>query len=53
MSDVSEMKQVAAMVPADLVDQVAALAKAADRSLSAEVRIALKAHVESHQEQVA
>jgi hypothetical protein len=47
VSGVVETKQLAAMVPVSLLDELSKLAKANERSVSAEARLAIKAHVEA------
>ena len=47
MASVTETVFISAQVPKELDEQIIELAKKHDRSRSAEVRIALKAHVEA------
>jgi hypothetical protein len=44
--DVTQMKIVGAQVPADLADQFAEVAKANERTVSAELRVAIRAHID-------
>lgn len=46
---VTEMKFVGAQVPKDLVESFKALAKDNDRPFAAELRQAMRAHVDAHQ----
>lgn len=50
MADVAETTQIAARVPVEMVEQLNAIADRNDRSTSAELRLALKAHIEAHRE---
>lgn len=47
MAAVEEMRHLSAQVPASLVEEIEALADRHDRSKSAEVRLALKAHIDA------
>lgn len=51
MNALAELKWVSAQVPADLADDFKRLADAHDRSVSAELRRAMKAHLEANSEQ--
>jgi predicted transcriptional regulator len=44
--DVTQMKLVGAQVPADLADQFSEVARANERSVSAELRVAIRAHID-------
>lgn len=46
MASVSETTQIAARVPVELVERLERIAEADDRTVSYEVRQAIKAHVE-------
>jgi hypothetical protein len=50
MTSAVETVQVAAVVPKDLADELRDLARASERSTAAEIRLAIKAWVDSHQE---
>lgn len=49
MAGVTETVHIGGQVPTDLAEQFAAVAASHDRSVSAELRRVLKAHVEAHQ----
>lgn len=44
----AESKMVAGFVPRDVAEEFAAIAAANDRSLSAELRVVVRQHVEAH-----
>lgn len=50
---VTETTQVAARVPVDLVERLTRLAERNERSASAEVRLAIRAHVERAEQEAA
>lgn len=53
MAAVTETVQIAARVPADLADRLAVLAEKAERSVSAELRVALRSYVEKAEREAA
>jgi predicted transcriptional regulator len=48
MAPVTEFVHLTARIPADLAEALTKLAEANERSASAEVRLALKAHIEAN-----
>lgn len=48
MNALAELKWISAQVPADLADDFKRIADEQDRSVSAELRRVMKAHVEAH-----
>lgn len=48
MSDITHMKHLSAVVPSEIADRLKEIAGDNDRSVSAEVRLALREHVDRH-----
>lgn len=53
MADVTETTTIAVRIPSDLADRLEELAAENERTLSGEVRVALRAHVEQAERQAA
>jgi predicted transcriptional regulator len=51
--DVAHTKWITALVPADMRDRLDALAEKNDRNRSAELRIALREHLDKHERKAA